>query len=309
LIAQTLETQACPMQPHPDPRGSTAEWLTDRALRGMIALLRLLPYRRRVPLMGALMRQVIAPLAGYRRRALANLALIRPDLPPAARRQIADAVCDNFGRTLIENYDRAGFAAQVARSSLSGEGLAALDKARAAGRPVLFVTGHFGNYEAPRQALVARGHAIGSLYRPMRNAFFNRHYVATLDSLSGPNFAQGRKGTMGFARHLKQGGMAVLLFDVWTGSGIALDFLGQPALTSTAAADLALRFDAVVIPYFGTRRADGLTFDIALEAPIAAADPATMLREMTARLTARIIGHPDQWFWVHRRWKTPRPRP
>ena len=58
-----------------------------------------------------------------------------------------------------------------------------------------------------------------------------------------------------------------------------------------------------MVPIFGTRRADGVTFDIVIEAPVDHSDPVTMMRDMTARLEARIAAHKDQWFWVHKRWR------
>ncbi len=284
------------------PKGSTADWLTDRILRGMIGVLLRLPYERRVPLMGAALRRTIGPLAGYRKRAETNLKLIYPDMTPDERRSIADGCCDNFGRTLIENYSWKEFGARLTDTRPTGDGVDALAEAAAAGKTVLFVTGHFGNHEAPRHVLTAMGYDIGGLYRPMQNAYFNAHYAKTMTAWGGPVFQQGRRGTMGFARHLKSGGMGTLLFDV-SAQGEQIDFLGQPAWTATSAADMALRLDAVVIPYFGIRQPDGLSFDIRIDAPIPHDDPVKMMQAMTARLEAQVKQNPEQWFWVHRRWK------
>ena len=288
--------------------GSRADWLADRVLRGLIGAMLRLPYETRVPMMGRLLARGIGPLVGYRRRAETNLARVYPEMGRAERRALARAVCDNFGRTLIENYSWRDFGARLADVQPTGDGLAALDEARAAGRPVLFVTGHFGNHEAPRQVLTRLGHVIGGLYRPMANPYFDAHYARTMTAWGGPVFAQGRRGTIGFARHLAGGGMGTLLFDVHNAAGVALPFLGQPAMTATSAADLALKYDALMLPYFGTRQADGLSFAVEVEAPIVPASPAQMMAEATARLEARIHRDPGQWFWVHRRWKAPKPR-
>ncbi|KPP90405.1 MAG: lipid A biosynthesis lauroyl acyltransferase HtrB [Rhodobacteraceae bacterium HLUCCA08] len=285
-----------------DRTGTIGDRLINWALRGLIGLALVMPYRFRVPLFGRLVAGLIAPLAGYRARAQRQLAHVWPDMDPAERARIARACCDNFGRTMIENYSRRGFRARIGQTPITGDGLAALDEARAAGRPVLFLTGHFGNFEAPRQALANRGHVIGGLYRPMANPYFNAHYARTMETMSGPVFAQGRRGMAGFVRMLKGGGMGTLLFDVRATAFPEIDFLGQPAPTATSAAEIALKLDAVLIPYFGTRAANGLDFEIALEAPIPHTDPATMTREATRRLEARVRAHPEQWFWVHRRW-------
>lgn len=285
-----------------DQTGDIADWLTDRALRTLIGAAMLMPHKRRVPFMGGLVKR-LGRRVGYETRIFDNLNRVWPGLPHSRKQEIADGVLDNFGRTLIENYSYKTFGQWLESTPITGEGLAAVDEARAAGRPVLFVTGHFGNHEVPRQVLAARGYEIGGLYRPMANRFFNDHYAKTMTELSGPVFAQGKSGTMGFARHLKQGGMGTLLFDVDVHGAMVIDFLGHPARTASSAADLALRLDALVVPYFGIRQPDGLSFEAAIEAPITHSDPRRMMIEMTRRLEARIEAHPEQWFWVHRRWK------
>ncbi|PRY80323.1 KDO2-lipid IV(A) lauroyltransferase [Yoonia maritima] len=284
------------------PKGTTADWLADRVLRGLIGTMLRLPYERRVPAMGRALRGAVAPLAGYQKRAEENLKFIYPNMAVDKRRQIAHDCCDNFGRTLIENYAWQEFSNRISGTVPTGEGLEPLAEAAKTQRPVIFVTAHYGNHEAPRQILTAMGHTIGGLYRPMLNPYFNAHYAKTMTSWGGPVFEQGRRGTMGFARHLKSGGMGTLLFDV-SAKGVKIPFLGQPAHTATSAADIAIKMDALVIPYFGIRQPDGLSFAIEVEAPIKTGTPEMMMTEMTQRLEAQITRDPAQWFWVHRRWK------
>lgn len=279
-----------------------ADRATDLALRAILRVLRILPYPRRVATGGTIGRRVVGPLAGYRRRALANLAMIHPDWPETRRRAVASASLDNFGRTLIENYSGDELSHQLADTRPQGPGLAALKEAQAAGQAVLFVTGHFGNHEVPRRCLAAIGYSVGGIYRAMKNRHVNAHYVTTLSEVSGDVFEQGRE-TAGFVRALKRGGMMTILFDVHDSRGIPLPFLGRLARTTTSPADLALRYNALVIPYFGIRRPDGLNFEVVLEEPVPHAAPEEMMRAMTARLEAQIAEHPEQWLWVHRRWK------
>lgn len=278
-------------------------FLVNLAARGLIGLALALPYSWRVGFVGWLMRRVIGPFAGYRQRALDNLALVWPDLPEADRDRIADAALDNAGRTLIENYSTRAFTARAARIEPTGPGYAALIAARQAKRPVILVSGHFGNYEAARASLVARGFDIGGLYRNLSNRYFNAHYVRTMEAFGGPVFPQGRAGTAGFVRHLKEGGQLVLLFDQDVPGAPVLDFLGQPARTALSAAELAVRLQADLIPFFATRQPDGLGFEVELDAPIPQSDPETMMRAVTAALETRVHAHPGQWFWIHRRWK------
>lgn len=278
-------------------------YLTNALARGLIRSALVLPYNIRLRFVGAAMQHVLGPAAGYRKRALDNLARIRPDLSLARRREIAAGCLNNAGRTFIENYSALDFPARMAQITPEGPGVAALESAAAAGQPVILVTGHFGNYEATRAALVARGYDIGGLYRDMKNPYFNAHYVRTMEALGGPVFPQGRRGTAGFVRHLKQGGQLVLLFDQHVQFAPVLDFMGAPARTALSAAELALRYNGLLIPFYSIRQPDGVCFHSVLEAPVPHSDAQTMTQALNDSLAARVRKNPEQWFWVHRRWR------
>lgn len=286
-----------------DPAFRPDHFLVNLAARGLIGLALVLPYRTRLAFLGWLMRRVIGPFAGYGTRARENLALIWPDRPEAERDAIAEAALDNAGRTLIENYSTRAFTARARTIEPEGPGYGALIAARNDKRPVILVSGHFGNYEAARAALVARGFDIGGLYRNLSNRYFNAHYVRTMQAFGGPVFPQGRAGTAGFVRHLKDGGQLVLLFDQDVPGAPVLPFLGHPARTALSAAELALRLRAELIPFFATRQPDGMSFRVELDAPIPHSDPETMMLQVTQALETRVTAHPGQWFWIHRRWK------
>ncbi|SFS07508.1 lysophospholipid acyltransferase family protein [Yoonia litorea] len=279
-----------------------ADWVTDRMLRAMIAALRRRPYAERIARFGRITAKAIGPLSGYTKRAENNLARIYPEMSATERRALADAVCDNFGRSFMEFQSFREFTDHAAALPPVGPGLPVLAEAAAAKRPVILAGAHFGNPEAPRHALSALGYEIGSLYRPMTNPYFNELYVGALESLGAPCFAQGRQGTMAFVKHLKRGGMATLYFDVSAGHE-RLPFLGHKAKTAISLAEIALRVDAIVIPVFGIRQDDGVSFQIEVEAPIPHTTPVEMILALNARLEAQIARHPSQWFWVHRRWK------
>ncbi|AXI51611.1 MULTISPECIES: lysophospholipid acyltransferase family protein [unclassified Sulfitobacter] len=278
-------------------------YLTNAFIVGLIRLALLLPYKARIAFVGWVVQHVIGPVAGYRARALENLAMIWPQMPQERRAEIASKCLNNVGRSFIENYSARDFPKRMAKNTPTGAGVAALEKAAEQGKPVILVTGHYGNYEAMRACLVARGYDIGGLYRNMKNPYFNAHYVQTMEAFGGPVFPQGRRGTAGFVRHLKEGGQLVLLFDQHVFGAPALDFLGQPANTALSAAELALRYDALLIPFYGIRQADGVSFDTVLEAPVPHSDAVTMTQALNDSLTARVKTDPEQWFWVHRRWR------
>jgi KDO2-lipid IV(A) lauroyltransferase len=278
-------------------------YLSNALIVGLIRFALFIPYRARLAFIGGVVQHILGPLAGYSRRARDNIQMIWPDLSRARRDQIVSKCLNNVGRSFIENYSAQDFPARMAKNTPTGPGVAALDDAVAKGQPVILVTGHYGNYEATRACLVARGLDIGGLYRDMKNPYFNAHYVKTMEAFGGPVFPQGRRGTAGFVRHLKQGGQLVLLFDQHVFGAPPLDFLGQPANTALSAAELALRYNALLIPFYGIRQPDGVSFEAVLEAPVPHSDAATMTQSLNDSLAARITADPEQWFWVHRRWR------
>lgn len=285
------------------PRFRLDHWLQDRFLRGMLWLMLRLPYARRVPLCGWLTARIVAPVAGYRARVRENLALVLPDLPEAEIRRMEIAVPDNVGRSVVEIYSGQEFIDRALVEPLQGPGVAALEAAKAAHRPVLLITGHFGNYDAVRGSLIARGYPVGGLYRPMKNRYFNDHYVKAISRIGTPLFSRSKRGLAEMVKFLRGGGMVGMVIDQHMNRGARLRFMGVDAMTALSAAEMALKYDALLIPTYAIRRPDGLSFDILVEAPIPRTDAVTMTQALNDSLEALVRRHPEQWFWIHRRWK------
>lgn len=279
------------------------DYTINLVLTGALRLALALPYATRVRMMGALVSGVFAPIAGFRKRIRENLHHVLPDLPQDQVEHLCKAVPNNVGRTLIEIYSGEEFVARAIESPISGPGLDKLEAARAQGRPVILVTGHMGNYDVVRAALIHRGHNMGALYRRMSNPYFNTHYVNSISKIGTPMFEQGRKGMMEMVRHIKAGGVLGILTDLYVQDGVALDFFGQKAVTSLVTAELALKFNAALIPVYGLRNPDGLSFRIVVQDEIPHSDAMTMTQQVNAGLEDLIRDNMDQWFWIHRRWK------
>lgn len=269
-----------------------------------------LPYRQRVLWLSWIGGRVIAPLAGYRRVIRRNLALVRPDLPRPEVERIARRVPEMATRVLIETFSGEEFRAHARAAPMHGaEGLAAIAEARAAGRGVVMVSGHFGNYEVPRAAFAARGWPVGGLYRPMSNAAFNPRYVAAIAAISGPVFPRDRRGLGEMVRHLRSGGIIGLLIDQRMRHGAPLTFFGHTAWTALSAAELAVKYDALIVPAYGVRQPDGLNFEVVVEPPVPHGEPAAMTQALNDSLEAQVRTRMDQWMWFHDRWKGVRRRP
>lgn len=280
-------------------------WVSDRLIRLALFVMLRLPYALRLRVAAFVMTRIVAPIAGYGDRVRENLRLIVPDMPESEVRRMIRAVPANLGRTLIELYSARDFIARIRHEPLTGPGVAALDEAHRAGRPVLLVTGHIGNYDAIRAALILRGFRVGGLYRPMGNPFFNRHYVEAISAIGKPLFPRGRQGLADMVRFLRSGGMLGVVLDQHMGDGAPLTFMGREALTALSSAELALRYNALVVPTYGIRRADG-GFDLIVEAPVPHGSPEEMTQTLNDSLEAQVRAHMDQWLWTHRRWKAPR---
>lgn len=284
----------------PSPRDRAASL----AFEAVIGGLRRLPYERRIPAAGRVFARLLGPLAGWPARIRANLALACPDLAPAEIARLVRAVPDNAGRAMAETYSGAEFTARMAATSwLEGEGLPVIEAAAGGGRPVILACAHFGNYDALRAVLAARGWPVGGLYRPMNNIAFNRHYVPAIEAIAEPVFPRGREGLGRMLRFLRQGGMLCLGFDQHVRGGETLSFFDLPAKTALTPAELALRHDAPLVPIHAIRQPDGLTFRVHAFAPVPPGEPAAMMQACNDGLEALVRAHMDQWFWVHRRWK------
>ncbi len=314
LTSLRQQVQALPMTrpttpspgDRPRPRTSPRHWLEDRLTGALLGIARALPYRWRIPAFGWLGAYVIGPLAGMRQRVRANLALVFPDMPAREVRRLSHAVPGNLTRALAETFSGDAFIAQVRNSPVEGNGLPALEAARKSRRPVVVVTAHLGNYDVARVTLRERGFLIVGLYMPMQNPAFNARYVAAMSHI-GPAYPRDRAGLAELLRHLRAGGMIGLVADHFMSRGELIDFMGQPARTSTAPAEMALKYDALLVPVYGIRNRDGLTFRVRIESPIPHSDPLTMTRALNASLEAAVRDHMDQWMWTHRRWKRNKP--
>jgi KDO2-lipid IV(A) lauroyltransferase len=278
-------------------------YLSDLCLGGLIHAFNLLPYRWRVPALGWVSSRIVAPLAGFNKRVRNNLNLTCPDLSEPEIRDLTRGVSDNAGRSMMETFAGKPFYELSAACPISGPGFEAFKQARAENRPVLLITGHFGNYNAARRAFAARGYEMGVLYRRMANPDFNSRYVAAMGAIGQPMFEQGRRGMAEMVRYLRGGGVVAIVADLHAHGGRELTFFGQPAVTSVITAELALKYNAVLIPTYVPRQPDGLQFKVVMHDPIPLSDPETMMQAANDDLEGIVRQHMDQWFWIHRRWK------
>ncbi|MEM1274261.1 MAG: lysophospholipid acyltransferase family protein [Pseudomonadota bacterium] len=286
--------------------GRALAWVSNAIFHLLIDAARVIPYRARIPLWGWAVAHVLGWPFGLRRRAMLNLSLALPDIAPDARKRIARDALDNLGRVMMETYSKTGFLNCVASSEPEGPGWQDFQDAVAAGRPIIIFSAHFGNYNAVRSVLQQRGHEIGVLYRRFENPHFERRHRAIQASF-GLFFERSRAGMAAMLRHLNTGGTIAIVGDQHVWDGEILTFFGHPAATSTTAARLAMKHDALLIPIYAIRRPDGLHFDVIFHAPIPHSDVDRMTQALNDNLETQVRQYPGQWLWTHRRWKTEKP--
>ncbi len=246
-----------------------------------------------------------------RQRALAHLRIAyRGEKSDAELETIARGNFAHFGRSLVELLKFAD--APDDAPAIEWEGEKWLQEALRAGSGVVLVTGHIGNWELMGAALAQRGYPMHVLATPLRDSRMDDWLLAVRARFGTQTIQRGEAGAAVKIRNaLRSNGILACLIDQDTKvEGVFVDFFGEKAYTPTGAVRLARRFHAAVIAIFITRLPDGrhrITIDRPL--PLSRTDDrmSDMLHD-TARLTARIEQqirqHPDQWVWMHRRWKS-----
>jgi KDO2-lipid IV(A) lauroyltransferase len=263
---------------------------------------------------GFIGREVLSRL-GLSNRARTNLRAAYPEKSEAEIEAIVREMCDSLGRTFGEyaHFDKIRMIGPDPRIAV--EGREHPDNAKAHGQGVLFVSGHFANWEIMPSVAIDIGHDGGEVYRPQNNPFVDR-WLVKKRMLSGPKdqIAKGARGTRKIFTLLRRTKSVCLLVDQKTNEGIPAVYFGREAMTTPAPAALALRLNAALIPAQLQRvKGKNARFALKFHPPIpykASDDHDRDVAEVTQRITTKIEEivreRPSQWLWIHRRWPTGR---
>jgi Kdo2-lipid IVA lauroyltransferase/acyltransferase len=216
----------------------------------------------------------------------------------------------HLGTTLLEFCALDRLSRQQIVDLVSFDGQEHLDALRAAGRGAILVSGHFGNWELLGAALAANGYPTRYLVKSQRNQLVDR-LQNDIRRRVGVGIIRTDGPTTDMVRALRRGEFLGLLSDQDAGNaGLFVEFLGRPASVFRGAAHLAFRMKCPILVGFVVRQSDG-RHKIMVTEPIhvdPAWDEETAVRILTEihtqRLEAMIRTTPEQYFWVHRRWKT-----
>ncbi len=258
--------------------------------------------------------RLLGPRLPVSRIADRNLSQALPGLSAAARRRIIGGVWDNLGRNVLEMPHLASFTRTATGPGFEVRGEQHLARLQDRGRPALFFSGHLGNWEMVLPIAAALGIAVSGFYRAASNPEVDRAIQAMRLGALGDRvsmFAKGASGARAALTHLGKGGALGLLVDQKMNDGIAVPFFGRDAMTAPALAQLALRFDAPMVPVRVVRLGP-CRFRMVCEAPLAVrrtgdrtADVLAIASAMNGTLERWIREDPSAWLWLHRRWPKP----
>ena len=281
-----------------------------RVLIVLLPLLLRLPHRAAVALGAAAGWLAWYLVPRHRRAALEHLAIAFPDRDPSWRTRVGRASFANLGRSALElvAVDRADLSRAVQFDPGSLEALAG---AHAEGRGVVAIACHLDNWELLARRVAAEGLPVATVAReaqdPRLTALIERSRASTgIVSLWRNDPGAGRA----FVRQLRSGAIVAALIDQDTEvAGHFLPFFGREAFTPRAPADLAVRLGAAVV-FARIRRVAPAVHRISVSrmaVPASGdreADPLALTAAVTAAIEEEVRAHPEQWVWMHARWRT-----
>jgi KDO2-lipid IV(A) lauroyltransferase len=263
--------------------------------------------------LGLLLAGAVYHLHGRLRKVgLRNLEIAYPEMAAAERRKIVRGVFVSLGRQLAEfcrfpSYTRNNVA-QVAVY----EGFENFDAAQRRGKGVLFLTAHLGGWEVGSFVHSIHGHRLRIVVRALDNPYIDR-LVERYRTLHGNATFEKQDFARGLIAAMRAGETVGLLMDqnMTPPAGVFVDFFGVPACAASGIARVVLRTDASVVPAFtiwdDVRRKYRITFAPRLALPKTGDDERDVVNAtqlFTSVIEEYVRKFPDQWLWVHRRWKT-----
>jgi KDO2-lipid IV(A) lauroyltransferase len=292
-------------------RKGMREWCEYAAVLAILKFLGLLPRTASRSVAAALARLLLWCFPKLRRAAMTNLRLVFPDWSDALRRAAIRRMSRNLGWMAAEFAHFPKLTPENIREVVAREDVENFEAAQRRGKGVIFLTGHMSAWELAPFAQALYGQPLSFLARAIENQRVDA-LVNRFRCLSGNRPIEKNNSARAMLRVLRDGGTVGILADQNTSldEGVFVDFFGISASATTGLARLARHTGAAVVPGFlfwdNTMRKYILKFEPPLSLQ-QTEDEEADIRENTARC-AKVIenyirAHPDQWLWVHKRWK------
>ena len=248
----------------------------------------------------------IGPLFRSKKIIYSNIKKALPKISEEEINKITRSMWNNYGRVFAEYMFIKDFREGKLVSKIEVDGQEILDEIKKLNKQVIFVSGHFSNFELMAMHLEKSGIKLSAIYRPLNNIFLNfimerirRKYICK---------NQIKKGIGGIKKLInfkKKNFSTALMIDQRVSEGILSDFYNQKALTTTIPAQLVKKFNIPIVPVYIERKSS-LNFKIKIYKAIKFSEEKSISNitdELNKILEKMIIKNPDQWIWSHNRWK------
>ncbi len=246
------------------------------------------------------------PFFRSRKLIISNILKAKPDLSSLEIKMIIHNMWGNYGRILSEYMFLKKFRNSKFEKNLVIEGKEILKQIKDNKEPVIFISGHFSNFELMAMQIEKSGINLSAIYRPLNNIFLN----IIMESLRKKYICkkQIKKGITGIRDSLtlfKNGYSIALMIDQRVSEGIKSNLFNRQALTTTVPAQFVKKFNCKVVPIY-IERVNGVNFKIKINTPIIYPKNTSIEKitdDLNLWLEKMILKNPNQWIWSHNRWK------
>ncbi len=250
---------------------------------------------------------LFGPMFRSKRIIFSNLSKAFPNLDEKERKKILKKMWFNYGQIFSEYMFIKDFRLnQIGKKNIVIENQNILEKVKKDSKPVIFISGHFNNFELLAMQIEKSGIDLAALYRPLNNKFLNplmenirKKYICR------KQIKKGISGTKELLINFKKGTSVALMIDQRVSQGIRSNLFGEKALTTTIPAQFIKKFDTKIIPVYIERK-DVEGFRITFHQPLEFSKEANIqliTTKLNELLEDMIKKNPDQWIWSHNRWK------
>ena len=257
-------------------------------------------------LIGGKLFETIGPIFRSKELISSNIKKAIPNVDSKDLKKISRLMWNNYGRIFAEYVFIKSFRSGKLNTRISVQGQDILDKIKKNNQQVVFISGHFSNFELMAMHLEKTGIKLSAIYRPLNNIFLNIIMENIRKKYICKN--QIKKGIGGLKKIIqlkKQNYSTALMIDQRVSEGIKSNFFNSPALTTTIPAQLVKKFKIPVVPIF-IERVNNLNFKITIRNPVNFTNTDSIQKitdDLNKILETMILHKPEQWIWSHNRWK------
>ena len=235
-----------------------------------------------------------------------NIRKAIPNLDSKELKKIVNNMWGNYGRILSEYVFIKDFRDSKSEDIIQVEGQEILDQIKKDKEPVIFISGHFNNFELMAMHIEKSGINLAAIYRPLNNKFLNFVMEKIRERyICKKQIKKGISGTKQLLSFFKNGTSIALMIDQRVSQGIRSNFFKHEAYTTTIPAQFVKKFKCKVVPIYIQRIKD-VNFKISVSKPLEYSEDesiASITLDLNNLLEKMILKNPEQWIWSHNRWK------